>query len=171
MKNDWKVTDKKGRVWTVFEVKGLDELERDLKRMGAELAGAEGTKAGMNVMKPVERRVRSNLVRKGLMDTRAIFKSVRMTTGRHSRGNGIRVDVRAGVDRRGRYSKRSKYKGSRKPAYGLQNEYGTKTSAYGPTKERPFMQPAFDGYERRMAFGLKRELNNRIVHWRGTGAK
>ena len=162
-KKDFDYIDRKGRTWTRFQVKGLDAMEKDLLRMAKEVSVGIGQEAGIKAMTPVQRRIERNIIGQGLVDTGSILASSRITHGRHRRG--MRVDVRIGTDKRGVY-KRGARKNKRKPAYSLQNEYGTKDSAFGPTKERPFMQPAFDGFERAIAKDYQQALRNTIFKWK-----
>jgi len=120
-------------------------------------------------MMPVMQDVKANIRQQNLTDTESLLRSGRVTSG-HVRPQDLVCDVRFGTDKRGRYKRPSRasqnIKGDRKPAYALQNEFGTKDSAFGPTKERPFMRPAFDGNEVRIAERLKALLNNRIIRYK-----
>lgn len=164
MANDFKVVRKRGGIYNVFEVDGLKEIEKELLRMDKESRTALGKQAMGLTMETVKDNVEKNIRAQDILDTGSLLASIRITHG-HVKPQDLVCDVRAGTDKRGTY-KRGKNKGNRKPAYALQNEFGTEDSAFGPTKERPFMRPAFDGKERTIAFKLREELNRLIVQWK-----
>lgn len=122
-----------------------------------------------SAMKPVMANIKGNIRRQDLRDTESLLRSGRITNG-HVKPQDLVCDVRFGTDKRGKYKRGSRTSankpGDRKPAYALQNEFGTKDSAFGPTKERPFMRPAFDGKEVQIAERLKQRLKNRIIRFK-----
>lgn len=164
MANDFKVVYRNGGIYNVFEVEGLKEIEKELLRMDKETRTQQGKEAMESAMRPVMVNVKNNIRRWDMVDTSSLLNSVRITHG-HVKPQDLVCDVRAGTDKRGSY-KRGAQKGNRKPAYALQNEFGTTDSAFGPTQERPFMRPAFDGEEVALADRLRRALNNRIIRWK-----
>ena len=175
MAKDFKITRRYGGIYETFEVKGLSDLEKDLFRMGQELATQKGIVAAKAAMMPVAANVRSNIRSQRLKDTGSLLQSVRQSCKVSKKNKRvINSMVMAGHDRRGAYKSR-KNKGKHRAAYALQNEFGTKTgtwfSGFKPTKERPFMRPAFDGKERQIANRLKQLLNNGIIAWKYKGGK
>ena len=158
-----------GGIYTEFTVEGLREIEQEFMRMEKELRTQEGQNAMTSAMKPVMANVKGNIRRQNLRDTESLLRSGRITNG-HVKPQDLVCDVRFGTDKRGKYKRGSRTSankpGDRKPAYALQNEFGTKDSAFGPTKERPFMRPAFDGKEVQIAERLKQRLKNRIVRFK-----
>lgn len=180
MSKDFTLIRTRRGIYERFQVEGLDALDADLKRMEKEMASQLGHVAITKAMAPTKDRVVSNLKTgahsqntkkkggKDIVDTGALLESVRQRpkklTSQNNRHKGyLYSDVLAGVQgKRGRY----KRTGKRKPIYALQVEYGTENSAFGPLPEQPFMRPAFDGHERRMANELKHELKNTIVKWK-----
>jgi HK97 gp10 family phage protein len=163
MAKDFKVVSRKHGLYNEFEVKGLDLLDRELERMGEELATQLGKQAVQKALSPVERRVKSNIAMAGFKGTGALRDSVRTTVYLSKKPRGIRGEVRVGVDRRGKYKK----SGRRKAHYALQLEYGTSDkNPFGATPERPFMRPAFDGHERSLAASAKNALQSTILRWK-----
>ena len=169
MAKDFRVVRRFGGIYNEFTVEGLDKIEQEFLRMDKELRTQEGKRAMRATMMPVMQDVKANIRQQNLTDTESLLRSGRVTSG-HVRPQDLVCDVRFGTDKRGRYKRPSRasqnIKGDRKPAYALQNEFGTKDSAFGPTKERPFMRPAFDGKEARIAERLKALLNNRIIRYK-----
>jgi len=163
VKKDFKVVRRKHGLYNEFEVKGLDMLDKELERMGEELATTLGKQAVEKALHPLENRVKANINTQNLRDTGALMRSVRTTVNLSKKPRGIRGEVRAGVDRRGRYKKT----GQRKPAYALQLEYGTTDkNPFGAQPERPFMRPAFDGYERQLAAKARSALYSTIFKFK-----
>ena len=156
-KKDFKTVRTRNGIYSVFEVKGLDAIEKDLLRMEREVRTDKGKAAAKAAMMPVKQDVLNNIAKKSLIDTGALRASVRQVVANDKRG--IRSDVRAGVDRRGTYVR----SGRRKPAYALQLEYGAQGR-----DERPFMRPAFDGKEVELAERLRRLLANTVIRWKTT---
>ena len=74
---DFKVVKTRNGVYNRFK-QGLDAMWKDLERMAGEFAGDECEKAAINAMKPVEARVRGNIIRKDIPDTGSLLKSVRL---------------------------------------------------------------------------------------------
>lgn len=166
MKKDFKVVRKRHGLYNEFEVKGLDILDRELERMGEELATTLGKQAVQMALKPVERRVKANIDAAGFKGTGALRASVRTTVYLSKKPRGIRGEVRVGTDRRGKY-KGGNRKGQRKAHYALQLEYGTSDkNPFGATPERPFVRPAFDGHERSIAASAKNALQSKILRWK-----
>jgi HK97 gp10 family phage protein len=163
MKKDFKVVRRRHGLYNEFEVKGLDMLDRELERMGEEVATKLGKEAVEKALRPVSNRVKSNITSQNFKGTGALMESVRTTVNLSKKPRGIKGDVRVGVDRRGRYKK----SGRRKPAYALQLEYGTTdANPFGEQPPRPFMRPAFDGHERRMAADARNALYSTIFKWK-----
>lgn len=169
MARDFRTVKRSGGVYTEFTVDGLNDIEKEFMRMEKELRTQEGKNAMTSTMKPVMANVKGNIRRQDLTDTESLLRSGRITNG-HVKPQDLVCDVRFGTDKRGKYKRNARAtankKGDRKPAYALQNEFGTKDSAFGPTKERPFMRPAFDGREVQIAERLKQRLKNRIVRFK-----
>jgi HK97 gp10 family phage protein len=162
MAKDFKVVSRKHGLYNEFEVKGLDMLDRELERMGKELASQLGKQAVQKALRPVERRVKSNIAMAGFKGTGALRDSVRTTVHLSNKPRGIRGDVRVGTDRRGKYKS-----GARKAHYALQLEYGTsEKNPFGAQPERPFMRPAFDGHERRIAADARNALYSTVFTWK-----
>lgn len=163
MANDFKVVRKRNGVYNEFSVVGLKDFERELERMDSELRSNVAKKIAVESVEPMKRRVITNINLKDIIDTTALKESVRVSSGFNRYTKGVQADVRAGVDRRGYY--KSKRKGfGRKPFYAMQIEYGTsKANPFGATEERPFMRPAFDGYERQLANHAQKKIHNRIM--------
>lgn len=163
MAKDFKVVRRRHGLYNEFEVKGLDLLDRELERMGEELATQLGKQAVQKALRPVERRVKSNIAMAGFKGTGALRDSVRTTVHLSKKPRGIRGEVRVGVDRRGKYKK----SGRRKPHYALQLEYGTsEKNPFGAQPERPFIRPAFDGHERRIAADARNALYSTVFTWK-----
>lgn len=163
MAKDFKVVRRRHGLYNEFEVKGLDLLDRELERMGKELAGQLGKQAVEMALRPVASRVKTNISMAGFKGTGALRDSVRTTVYLSKKPRGIRGEVRVGVDRRGKYKK----SGRRKPHYALQLEYGTsEKNPFGPQPERPFIRPAFDGHERSIAASAKNALQSKILRWK-----
>ena len=155
-KKDFKTVRTRNGIYSVFEVKGLDAIEKDLLRMEREVRTDKGRAAAKAAMMPVKQDVLKNIgTSPALIDTGALRASVRQVVANDKRG--IRSDVRAGVDRRGTYVR----SGRRTPAYALQLEY----DAQG-RDERTFMRPAFDGKEVELAERLRRLLANTVLRWK-----
>ena len=169
MAKDFRVVRRYGGIYNEFTVEGLDKIEQEFLRMEKELRTEEGKRAMTSTMKPVMANIKGNIRQQNLTDTESLLRSGRVTNG-HVRPQDLVCDVRFGTDKRGRYKRPSRasqnLKGDRKPAYALQNEYGTKRGRFGPTKERPFMRPAFDGKEVQIAERLKQRLKNRIIRFK-----
>ena len=166
MAKDFKVVRRKHGLYNEFEVKGLDMLDRELERMGKELASELGKQAVEKALRPVQSRVKANIAGAGFKGTGALRDSVRTTVHLDKKPRGIRGDVRVGTDSRGKY-KSSARKGKRKAHYALQLEYGTSDkNPFGAQPERPFMRPAFDGHERSMARSAKNALQTTILRWK-----
>lgn len=173
---DFKVITTRRGVYNRFEVKGLDAMWRDLKRMAGELASDEVGTAAVAAMRPVEARVKANILRQDIPDTGSLLKSVRLKpyNPRGARRATLRgASVMAGMSGKFRstYKRGNKMgfkKGDRKPVYALQNEYGTTNpTIFGIIHpERPFMRPAFDGYEMQIANVFKRQLARRVAIWK-----
>ena len=183
MNKDFRIVKRRGGIYEEFAVDGLDELDRELHRMAKEMATQKGHRAVTASMMPVAGEVRKNITTgvhskqqnksggPGIYDTGSLLKSVRVVPQRfkgQTKNNRVYADVRAGTDRRGTY-KSGDRKGLHYPFYALQVEYGTENSAFGPLPEQPFMRPAFDGNERRIAYRLRQLLRNQIVKWKLTG--
>lgn len=188
MKKDFTLKMRGKGIYEVFEVKGLDALDRDLRRMGEDLATQKGHYAVTASMGPVAGEVKTNLMTgrhseqrgkkggQGIYDTGALSRSVRVypktykqqVASKQRRGRRVIADVRAGTDRRGTYKSGAR-KGNRMPFYALQVEYGTENSAFGSLPPQPFMRPAFDGKERAIAYRLRTLLRNQIIRWEYTG--
>ena len=163
MAKDFKVVRRRHGLYNEFEVKGLDLLDRELERMGKELAGQLGKQAVEMALRPVASRVKTNISMAGFKGTGALRDSVRTTVYLSKKPRGIRGEVRVGVDRRGKYKK----SGRRKPHYALQLEYGTsEKNPFGAQPERPFIRPAFDGHERSIAASAKNALQSKILRWK-----
>jgi HK97 gp10 family phage protein len=163
MAKDFKVVRRKHGLYNEFEVKGLDLLDRELERMGKELASELGKQAVEKALRPVQSRVKANIAEAGFKGTGALRDSVRTTVYLSKKPQGIRGEVRAGTDRRGKYKK----SGKRKAHYALQLEYGTSDkNPFGAQPERPFMRPASDGHERSMARSAKNALQTTILRWK-----
>jgi HK97 gp10 family phage protein len=163
MAKDFKVVRRKHGLYNECEVKGLDLLDRELERMGKELASELGKQAVEKALRPVQSRVKANIAGAGFKGTGALRDSVRTTVYLDKKPQGIRGEVRAGTDRRGKYKK----SGKRKAHYALQLEYGTSDkNPFGAQPERPFMRPAFDGHERSMARSAKNALQTTILRWK-----
>jgi HK97 gp10 family phage protein len=169
MADDFTIRRRNGKIYNEFTVEGLKDIEKEFMRMEKELRTQEGQSAMTSAMKPVMANVKGNIRRQGLTSTESLLRSGRITNG-HVKPQDLVCDVRFGTDRRGSYKRNARAsankKGDRKPAYALQNEYGTEDSAFGPTKERPFMRPAFDGKEVQIAERLKQRLKNRIIRFK-----
>lgn len=169
MATEFRTRVRAGGIYTEFTVEGLREIEQEFMRMEKELRTQEGQNAMTSAMKPVMANIKGNIRRQDLRDTESLLRSGRITNG-HVKPQDLVCDVRFGTDKRGKYKRGSRTSankpGDRKPAYALQNEFGTKDSAFGPTKERPFMRPAFDGKEVQIAERLKQRLKNRIVRFK-----
>ena len=140
------------RTYARFEVDGLADIARDLDRMEREARTDLGKKALRATMQPVAADVRGNVP----VDHGSLKSSVRVTA--HNDKKGVKAEVRAGVPGPHGSYKRS---GATKPVYALQVEYGT-----GDTPEQPFMRPAFDGKEVRIANRAKRLLGNLVMGWK-----
>ena len=163
MAKDFKVVRRRHGLYNEFEVKGLDLLDRELERMGKELAGQLGKQAVEKALRPVASRVKANISMAGFKGTGALRDSVRTTVHLSKKPRGIRGEVRVGVDRRGKYKK----SGRRKAHYALQLEYGTsEKNPFGAQPERPFIRPAFDGHERSIAASAKNALQSKILRWK-----
>lgn len=163
MAKDFKVVRRKHGLYNEFEVKGLDMLDRELERMGKELASELGKQAVEKALRPVQSRVKSNIAGAGFKGTGALRDSVRTKVYLSKKPRGIRGDVRVGTDRRGKYKK----SGKRKAHYALQLEYGTSDkNPFGAQPERPFMRPAFDGHERRIAADARNALYSTVFTWK-----
>ncbi len=192
MKKDFTLKMRGKGIYEVFEVKGLDALDRDLRRMGEDLATQKGHYAVTASMGPVAGDVKTNLMTgrhseqrakkggQGIYDTGALARSVQVypktykqqiskSNSRARGGRRVIADVRAGVGGKPGINKRGPNKGNRKPVYALQVEYGTENSAFGSLAPQPFMRPAFDGKERAIAYRLRTLLRNQIIKWQYTG--
>jgi len=166
VKKDFKVVRRKHGLYNEFEVKGLDMLDKELERMGEELATTLGKQAVEKALHPLENRVKANINTQNLRDTGALLRSVRTTVNLSKKPRGIRGEVRAGTDKRGKY-KTGTRKGQRKASYALQLEYGTTDkNPFGAQPERPFMRPAFDGYERQLAAKARSALYSTIFKFK-----
>ena len=166
MAKDFKVVRRRHGLYNEFEVKGLDMLDRELERMGKEVASQLGKQAVEKALRPVASRVKANISMAGFKGTGALRDSVRTTVHLSNKPRGIRGDVRVGTDRRGKY-KSSARKGKRKAHYALQLEYGTsEKNPFGAQPERPFIRPAFDGHERSIAASAKNALQSKILRWK-----
>ena len=169
MADDFTVRVRNGKIYNEFTVEGLKDIEKEFLRMDKELRTEEGKSAMTSAMKPVMANVKGNIRRQDLRDTGSLLRSGRITNG-HVRPQDLVCDVRFGTDKRGKYVRDARATankaGDRKPSYALQNEFGTKSGKFGPTKERPFMRPAFDGKETQLADRLKQRLKNRIIRFK-----
>ena len=169
MATEFRTRTRASGIFTEFTVEGLREIEQEFMRMEKELRTQEGQNAMTSAMKPVMANIKGNIRRQDIRDTESLLRSGRITNG-HVKPQDLVCDVRFGTDKRGKYKRGSRTSankpGDRKPAYALQNEFGTKDSAFGPTKERPFMRPAFDGKEVQIAERLKQRLKNRIIRFK-----
>ena len=180
-KYDFEVIKTSRGIYNRFKLEGLDAMWKDLERMAGEFAGDECETAAINAMKPVEARVRGNIIRQDIPDTGSLLKSVRLVgynpnrLGRApKRRKGLRgASVMAGVSGRHRstYKRDTKSgfkKGDRKPVYALQNEFGTTNpTIFGIVHpERPFMRPAFDGHEVSIGNAFRDELKRRVAVWK-----
>ena len=96
--------------------------------MDKESRTALGKQAMGLTMETVKDNVEKNIRAQDILDTGSLLASVRITHG-HVKPQDLVCDVRAGTDKRGTY-KRGKNKGNRKPAYALQNEFGTEVSIW-----------------------------------------
>ena len=67
---DFEVVKTRGGIYNRFKLEGLDAMWKDLERMAGEFAGDECETAAINAMKPVEARVRGNIIRQDIL-TRA----------------------------------------------------------------------------------------------------
>lgn len=140
------------RTYTAFEMRGWADMMDDLYRMDKDLRTEKGLQVLRATMGPVAGDVRNNVP----IDEHDLKSSVRITSGQDRRG--IKSEVRAGVP--GPHS-RYKKTGRKKPVYALQVEYGT-----DDTPEQPFMRPAFDGKEMKIADRAKALFNNMIIAWK-----
>ena len=166
MAKDFKVVRRRHGLYNEFEVKGLDMLDRELERMGKEVASQLGKQAVEKALRPVASRVKANISMAGFKGTGALRDSVRTTVHLSKKPRGIRGDVRVGTDQRGKYKSGAR-KNKRKAHYALQLEYGTSDkNPFGATPERPFMRPAFDGHERSLAASAKNALQSTILRWK-----
>lgn len=178
--HDFKVERRRNGIYNTFELKGLDDMWKDLQRMAGEFAGDEVETAAISAMRPVEARVKANLRQQDVIATASLLKSVRVAgynpnrLGRApKRRKGLRgASVMAGVSGkiRSTYKRKSGAfnKGDRKPVYALQNEFGTTNpTIFGIIHpERPFMRPAFDGYEVSIGNNFRRQLARRVAIWK-----
>ena len=105
MAKDFKVVRRRHGLYNEFEVKGLDMLDRELERMGKELASQLGKQAVEKALRPVASRVKTNISMAGFKGTGALRDSVRTTVHLSNKPRGIRGDVRVGTDRRGKYKR------------------------------------------------------------------
>ena len=67
MAKDFKVVRRRHGLYNEFEVKGLDMLDRELERMGKELASQLGKQAVEKALRPVASRVKTNISMAGLI--------------------------------------------------------------------------------------------------------
>ena len=180
-KYDFEIVKTRRGIYNRFKLEGLDALYKDLERMAGEFAGDECEQAAISAMRPVEARVKANIVKQDIPDTGSLLKSGRLTgynpnrLGRApKRRKGLRgASVMAGVSgkHRSTYKRGNKLgfkKGDRKPVYALQNEYGTTNpTIFGIVHpERPFMRPSFDGHETAIGAAFKRHLARRVAIWK-----
>lgn len=180
MAKDFEEVKIRGKTYLRFGVHGLDALDKDLERMGRELATQKGYTAVRASMMPVMGEVKTNLrtgahsenTKNGaaIVDTGALLNSVKLWPAsfagheRTRRSGSVYTDVRAGLS-----GKRETKKGKKRPIYALQVEFGTEDSAFGPLPPQPFIRPAFsDAKMRPVAERLRQLLRNQIVRWKMT---
>lgn len=149
-----------------MKVKGLKELEGQLKALGTQLAGKALTRAGREAFRPVLEAAKSMAPE----DTGELRESLRMGTAK-LKGGGVAVGVVIGGGARAKQAKVAA------AAFGERHRPAARRwhfAEFGTAKQpaQPFLRPAIDsqaaGTVDRLVPSLQREIA-RIVKKRGGG--
>ena len=144
-----------------IELDGLKELEKDLERMGKELASNKAQRAMKASMMPVKQAITEACP----VEYGSLKQTIRFEEKQGKWGLGQSITI-GKTGKAGKYKRTtSQYKkGQGKPVYAIQVEFGT-----SKTKEHKFIRPQWDGKEEQLAKRLVRLLNNQILKWKNTG--
>ena len=150
MSKDFKEVIRNGKTYSIIRMDGVDDLVKDLHRMAEEMTAEEGQDIAAQVVKPIAYRMEARApVYSGLLRD-----FIRTTKGKRDR-YGVQAAALAG------FNYRKTAGGSPRPGYALQVEYGAQGK-----EARPFIRPAFDGYEQAITDDIMRRLRLKIIKWK-----